>query len=62
MPATSRAIATTNGATFLMSYIVQVVFVPVLRVAITEESGKLLAEIRDALLRIERRLDGGAGG
>ena len=26
------------------------------------ESGKLLAEIRDALLRIERRLDGGAGG
>lgn len=27
-----------------------------------EESGKLLAEIRDALLRIERRLDRGAGG
>ena len=26
------------------------------------ESGKLLAEIRDALLRIEQRLDGGAGG
>lgn len=26
------------------------------------ESGKLLAEIRDTLLRIEQRLDGGAGG
>ena len=26
------------------------------------ESGKLLAEIRDALLRIEKRLDGGGGG
>ncbi|MCE2560100.1 MAG: type II toxin-antitoxin system PemK/MazF family toxin [Acidobacteria bacterium] len=26
------------------------------------ESGKLLTEIRDALLRIERRLDGNSGG
>ena len=38
LPAASTTIVTTSGATFFMSYIVRIVVVPILRVAITEES------------------------